>query len=151
MLETPVYKAADLPDDRDIVPFVVAADVVGLTRPPFLDDEIDTTAVILDIQPVPDIGTVAIYGHWFSCQGVDDHQRNEFFRKMVGSVVIRAIAGAYLQTVRVVIGTDQMVRCRFARGIRRVRCVRCLLGERIIVGTKRPINFIRRDMMKAMR
>ena len=73
MLETLVYKAADLPDDGDIVPFVVAADVVGLADPPFPDDEIDTTAVILDIQPVPDIGTVAIYGHRFSCQGVDDH------------------------------------------------------------------------------
>ena len=47
--------------------------------------------MILYIQPVTNLGALAVYGERFALQRIEDHQRNEFFREVVGAVVVGAV------------------------------------------------------------
>ena len=60
---------------------------------------------------------------------VQDHQRDELFRKLAGAVVVRAVGDDRGQAVGRVVGADQVVRARLGRGVRRVRRVRRVLRE----------------------
>ena len=52
-----VKNAANAPDDIDIGPLGVPADIVALSRRPFFQDGNDGLAVVFHMQPVADIRT----------------------------------------------------------------------------------------------
>ena len=49
-------------NDIEVVPLVVAAEVINLTDSPLLNDGQDAPAVVLDVEPVPDVEALAING-----------------------------------------------------------------------------------------
>ena len=131
--------------DVDIFHLVMAADVVDLSHPAFVNDQVDGFAVVLHIQPVADILSGAVDRERSVVQGVGDHQRNQLFRKMIGTVVIGAAADGYGQSVGPVIGQDQKVRRRLAGRIRAGGMNRCLIREKEIRPVQRQVSvyFIR--------
>ncbi len=72
----------------DVPDFVVGADVIRLSDAPPLDDEIDRPAVVLDMQPVPDVCPFPVKRQALSLQGMRDKKRDELFRILVGPVVV---------------------------------------------------------------
>ena len=68
-----------------------AADVVGLAGPPTLQDRGQRAGVVLDVQPVAHVGAVAIDRQRLALQRLQDDQRNELFREVVGPVVVGAV------------------------------------------------------------
>ena len=96
-------------DDVDVRLLVPATDVVGLTQVACVQHAADGAAMVFDVEPVADLHTVAIHRQRFARQRIDDHQWDEFFRKMVGAVVVAAIGGQHRQAVGVVPGAHQMV------------------------------------------
>src|SRR6266702_4330693 len=57
--QLPVHQIADLVDDVDVLPLIVAADVVDLAEPARLEDRINGAGVVLDVEPVSDVQPVA--------------------------------------------------------------------------------------------
>ena len=76
----------------DILLLIVSTDIINLTNTTVMDNQINRFAVILHIQPVTHIQTFTIYRQRFVSQRIDDHQRNQFLRKMIRSVVIGTTA-----------------------------------------------------------
>ena len=66
--------------------------------------------MILNIEPVTDILPCPVDGNGLTCESFQDDYRNEFFWKLVRSVVVRAIGDQYRQTKGVTPGTGEVVR-----------------------------------------
>src|SRR5258708_11163405 len=71
----------------EICAFVAAADIIGFTWPPFGKDQVKRSGVILDIEPIPDIGAFPINRKRPTLQGIENHQWNQLLRKMVWTIV----------------------------------------------------------------
>ena len=104
-----VDRATDCLDDFQIGAFAVATDVVDLTHPSPLEHEPDCAAVVGHIQPVPDLPAVAVDRQRLALQTVEDHQRDQLFRKLMRAVVVGAVGRERGQAVGVMIGADKVV------------------------------------------
>ena len=113
-----VEDVADQIDDLQVRTLVAAADVVLLTKPAGFERQQDTRAVIFDVHPVAHVAAVAVDRERTPFDGVQDHQRNQLLRELVGSVVVRAVGDDRRHAVRMEIRPDQMVCRRLARRIR---------------------------------
>ena len=74
----------------DVGLLIVTADVVHFADSAVLEDQIDSSAVILYIQPVSDIESFTIHRKRLICKCVCDHEGNKLFWKMVWTIVVRA-------------------------------------------------------------
>ena len=108
----------------------------------------DSPAVVLHVEPVPDVLPVAVDGQGFSSHGGQDHERYELLRKVVGPVVVRAVCGERGEPVSVVVGPHEMVGGRLGGGVGGVGPVRALLGK-VALGPQRPVHLVRGDVQKA--
>ena len=97
-------------DKVNIPPLVESADVVGLTVFSFVENKVYRTGMILDIKPVADILSLAVYRKRFSFAYVIDEQWNKLLRKLIWTVVVRTIRDHCRKTVSVMEGADEVVR-----------------------------------------
>jgi len=100
----------------DVGLLATPADAIGLTDRSLGDDGQQCAGVIVHEQPVAHILPVAIHRQRFSLTGIQDHERDQFFRKLVRSVVVRAVRSQDRQFVRVMVGAHQMIGSRFGQG-----------------------------------
>ena len=61
---------------------------IDLTDPSLMDDQVNSLAVILYIEPVTDILTLTVNRKGLVSKTVGDHQRDQFLREMIRSIVI---------------------------------------------------------------
>src|SRR6266481_685897 len=97
----------------EICAFVAAADIIGFTWPPFSKDQVKRSGVILDIEPVADIGAFPIDRKRPTLQGIENHQRNQLLRKMVRTIVIRAVRNYDRKIIGSMPCHGQMIRSSF--------------------------------------
>ena len=71
--------------------FGVTADVVGLTRSSAEQDTEERFGVILHIKPVTHIVAFAVNGNGITLQCFQDDDRDQFFGKLVRSVIVGAV------------------------------------------------------------
>src|SRR5579863_7831482 len=108
---------------------MAAADVVDLSGYAATEYQLDAAAVILDVQPVTHVPTITVDRQGPSLENVDDHERDELLGKLIGTVVVRAIADGRLQAVGSMIGAHEMIGGRLGGRIRRVRSIGAALTE----------------------
>lgn len=77
-------------DDVQIRPLVMAADVIDLPRPALMQNEIDGGAVVIDMQPVTDVFSLAIDGQALVMERPGDDEGNQLLGEVIGAIVIRA-------------------------------------------------------------
>ncbi len=104
--------------------------------------------MILDEEPIADLLTVAIDGEGLAVEGIQNHQRDELFRKVVGAVVIRAIRREGREAVGVVKRADEVIARGLRGGVGAVRREGRGLGKCGIVRPERAVNLVGRDMQK---
>ncbi len=80
--------AHSLLDDFKVGRLVAATDIVGLTRAAVLQHQPDRFAVVVHVQPVPHLLPVPVDRQRFAAQGIQDHQRDQFFRELVWTIII---------------------------------------------------------------
>ena len=134
-----IDQAANQPDNIDVGPLVPPTDVISFADAAIMEHPVDAIGMIFDIQPVPDMRPITVYWQLFTVQHIDDDQRNQLFGKMIGPVVVRAITRRYIQSIGVMLGSDEKIRGCFARG---VRSASCGLGECRIISRKATVNLI---------
>ncbi len=137
----------DAPHDLDVRALVGAADVVGLARRAVLEDVADGAREVLDVEPVAHVHAVAVDRQAVAVQRVEDHQRDELLRVLVGPVVVRSAADQRLDAERVVVGGDEQVGAGLRRAVRRGRRERRLLGERAL--GDRAVDLVGGDLHQA--
>lgn len=96
-------------DDVDVLPFVEATDVIGLGNLAFVEDGVDCTGVVNDIEPVAHVLALSIDRQRFAVTDIVDEQRNELFGELVGTVVVGTVGHDGGHSVCVMIGTDEVV------------------------------------------
>ena len=144
-----IENGADGAHDINIFALVVATDIVGLTALTFGRHFIERAGVIFHIQPVADLFAVAVDRQRFPGEGIEDSQRNEFFREVIRAVVVGAVGHHHRQAVGTVPGANQMVAARFGGGVRAAWRVRRLFGEQVIGTVQVAVDFIGGDMVEA--
>ena len=106
----PVEFVTDGFDDLQVGPLVAASDIIGLAGPALRRDHSKRPGMVIDIEPVPDIGSRAINRQRPAFEGIDDHERYELFRKMKRPVIIGTVGDNDRQAVGAVPGLGEMVR-----------------------------------------
>jgi hypothetical protein len=140
-------RVADAIDDLQVRSFVAATDVVPFTHAPFFENGQNPRAMIVDVQPIADVATVAVDRKRPAVQCRQDHQRNQLFRILKRTVVIRAVRHQRRQPVRMVVRAHQMIGGGLARRIRGIRRERGLLAEQ----PRRPeraVHLVGRDVQE---
>src|SRR5439155_3434299 len=89
--ESVVEHVADQADDVTVVAFIAAADVIGFPNAAPLDHRHQRITMVGDVQPVTNVGAVAIDRQRLSFQCMNDYQWNQFFGVLVGTVIVRTI------------------------------------------------------------
>ena len=98
--------------------------------------------MIHDVKPVPHLLTVAVDRQGLAVQCIEDHQRDQFFREMVGPVIVAAVGGEYRQLVGVMPGAHEVIGGRLACRVGAVGLVRIRFRERRIVGEQGSVHLV---------
>ena len=86
-----IYGLDDRLDDVYILPLVESTNIIGLGYRALMEDEVDGACVVFYEEPVAYILTLAVDRKRFAMTDIIDEERNQFFRELVGSVVIGAV------------------------------------------------------------
>ncbi|MNV50259.1 hypothetical protein D3C71_1422610 [compost metagenome] len=132
----------------NILALVVTTDIVGFPYHTFGNDLIQRARMVFDIQPVTHLRTVAIHRQRFAGNGIEDHQRDKFFREVVRAVVVGTVGDQRRQAIGPQPGADQMVAGRLGGRIRAAWRVRCGFGEQVIRTVQVAIHFVGGDMVE---
>ena len=73
----------------------MSANVIGLSHLTVLNHAANGFTVIRYIQPIAYIQSLPIDGQRLMRQAIENHQRNQLFGKLIGSIIIRAIGSRY--------------------------------------------------------
>src|SRR4028118_459257 len=96
-------------NEVNIFDFVVSANVIGFARSPFVNDDIERTAMVSDIQPIPNVLSIPVNRQGFAQQDVDTHQGYQLFGEMVGAVIIGTIGDDGRHAIGMVESTGEVV------------------------------------------
>ena len=135
-------------DDVDIRLFVVATDVVAFTDSTTREYPFNGRAMVFDKQPISNIQAIAIDRERFAFERVENHQWDQFFRKLTGSIIVGAVRDQHWQSIGMLVGSHKVIRGRFAGRVGAIGGVCRFLREQ--AGTaKGTIDFVGRDMKEA--
>src|SRR6266436_6591722 len=102
---------------RKIFVHMRSADVVDLAdSSPFENGE-NSSTIVFHVQPVALLFAVAIDRKGFVVERIRDHKREEFFGKLVGTVIVRGASDQSGKFVRANVGAYQEVRASLGSGI----------------------------------
>ena len=96
-------------DDVDVLPFVETTDIVGISNLSLMENQVDGTGMIDDIEPVANVLTLAIDRQRLTMADIIDEQRNQFLRELIGAVVVRAVGDDNGHAIGIVEGTHEVV------------------------------------------
>ena len=97
-----------------------------------MEDKVDGPRVVLNIQPVAHVLALAVHRKGLAVADVVDEQRDQFLRKLVGTVVVRAVRNYGRHPVGVVEGTHEMVGGSLRRTVGAVGAVSRGLAEELV-------------------
>ena len=143
-----VEDATDRLDHFEIRALVVSAYIVCLARHALLVHQAERGDMVVDMQPVANVGALAIDRQRLAVQAIEDDQRNELFGEMVGTVVVGTVRDQRRQAVGVVPGADEMVGSSLRGGVGRMGRVGRLFGEESRFA-QRTIHLIRGDVLES--
>src|SRR4051794_16625191 len=139
-----VEQRANPGHDVEIGALAVAADRVALAGAAPRQHGMEGAGVVLDMQPVAYIVAVAVDRDALAVQSFENRERDQLFGKMIGAVIVRAVAQDGRQAERLMPGAHKMIR----GGIGGVGLVAAVLAEPSL-GPERAEYLIGRDMVKA--
>src|SRR5271157_1484592 len=132
----------------DVAHLAATADVVNLALAATLQNGIERAAMIVYVNPVAHIEACTVNRKALSRHRLRDHQRNEFFRELIRSVVIGAARNDRRELMGVNIRQHQQIGSRFGRGVRAVRLQRRLFREVPFVA-EAAVNLVGADVDKS--
>ena len=100
-----------------------------------MENQIDCSGVVLNIQPIADILTLPVNRQRFSMADIVNKQRYQFLRELIRSIIIRTVGHDGRHSISIMIGTHEMVTRGLGCRIRAMRVIlRCLIEELLTIG-----------------
>jgi len=96
-------------NNPDILHFSVATDVVSLASFSIFHYGPYGRAVVPHIEPVAHIETIPINRKGLSLKGIQDHEGKQFFRELVGAVIVGTVGDGHGEIIGLMVGPDEMV------------------------------------------
>src|SRR5690242_20599911 len=103
--------------------------------------------MVVDIKPIPDIPSAAIYRQRLVSNAVKNHDRDKFFGKLPRTIIIAAMGNSRRKAVGLRERPNEMVRSGLGCRVGGIRAIRRMLIERSAF-SKRAINLVSGDMME---
>src|SRR5712691_5983575 len=85
-------------------PLVLRPDVVDLSSPAPTPHEVNGLAVVLHVNPVPYVTSVAVEGQGFRLEGTGDMERDELLRELIRTKIVGGARDLHLEPVRPMVG-----------------------------------------------
>ena len=104
--------------------------------------------MILDIEPVANVQSIAVEGDPFAGRRFENHDRDQLLGELPGAVIVGAICEYHWQFIGVMPGTHQVIACGLAGGIGAAWVVGRCFGEASFC-PKRTEDLISTDVVKA--
>ena len=104
--------------------------------------------MVFHIQPVSDIFSVSVDRQFFPLQCIVDNQGNEFFRELIGTVIVGTVGNVGRKFISIHISPDQHIGRSLAGRIRAVGRIGRSLVKISAVLFQGTIHLIRRHMQK---
>ena len=145
-----VHQVADALDNFQIGALIETADIVFLSQLPLFRDQHEGAGMVVHIQPVTDVLAGAVDRQRQPVQRIQDHQRDQFLRKLVGPVIVRTVGDDHRQAIGPLPRRGEVVGGRLAGRVRRGWIVRRRFLEETGLA-QRAVHFIGRDMQEAER
>ena len=134
----------------DVGLLAVGADEVGLAHLAAGQDGPHGAGVVVGVDPVADVPTVAVELGAHAVQDVGDLARDELLHVLVGAVVVGAVANGGADAERAVPGAHQVVGGRLGGAVGGAGAVRGLLGEaRGVVQREVAVDLVGGDVVVA--
>src|SRR5450759_2550000 len=133
-------------NDLDVRLFAAPAYIIGFADASPIEHSANRGAVIGDIKPISALLAVAIDRQWHTSQPMMNRQGNEFFRKLIGPVIVRAVGDQHRKPIGVAPSADKMIGRRLARRVRAVRLITIGLSKSRLILAEGAKNLIGRDM-----
>ncbi len=137
-----IKKLTESVNDFKVGFFVKSPYVVDFTGFSCFKDTAQSLAVVNHIEPVPDLLSIPVNGKIFSIQCVLNYQGNEFFRKLVGAVIVGTVGDNGWKSIGVIIGADQVIRRGFTGTVGTVGFVVIFLCKGRVIRLQGTINLI---------
>ena len=102
-----VYNIADESDNLDVGELVSATDIVAFSDKALRQNQLKRASMIVDMKPVAHVTAVSIDRQRPTLKSIYNNERDQLFRKLKRSVVVRAVACHYRQAVGPMPCTDK--------------------------------------------
>ncbi|MNW59350.1 hypothetical protein D3C74_372620 [compost metagenome] len=86
--------------------FIMTAYIIHFTTYAFMQNKVNRSTVIIDMQPVTNIFAITVNWNLLFVQNFRDRQRNQLLREMVRAVIVRAAGNVHRQAVRFMVRPD---------------------------------------------
>jgi hypothetical protein len=118
---------------------VVTAYIVNLAYTTLVNDQVDGSAVVIYMQPVAYVLTLAVYGQLFIRQSAADHQRDQLLGEVIRAVVVRATGYGHRQSISSVVSQNEQIGAGLTGRIRTGSVQRGSLGKEQVRTIQRQI------------
>ena len=95
----------------------IATDIINLTHAAIGKHCPNGAAVVGHVKPVANLTAVAVNWQGLALEAVQDHQRYQFFRKLIRTIVVGAVGRERWQAIGVVVGPHEVIAGRFGRRV----------------------------------
>ena len=142
----------DAADEVSIGYLTVAADVVDLSVFALLEDQVDGSAVVFHVEPVPHVFPVAVEGDGLVGQGPLDGEGDELFGVLEGAVVVAAAGDGDRDAVGPAAGEGEEVGAGLGAAVGGVGVQRGFFGEKKVrpVQGEVAVDFVGGDLVEAL-
>ena len=130
--EKPVHGLDHDLDQINILPLVEASDIISLSYLSFMEYKVYRTGMVLNEKPVTHILTPSIHRKRLAVSYIIDKQRYKLLRKLIRTIIVRAIGHNHRHAVCIMEGSDEMVGTCLAGTVGTMRIVFRGLIEEII-------------------
>src|SRR5258708_1297220 len=73
---------------HEILDYLRSSNIIDFSSFASFENRENPPAVVVDVEPVTLLFAIAVYGKEFIVERIRDHQRQEFFRELIGTVVV---------------------------------------------------------------
>ena len=129
---------------------VAGADVVGLARDAFVQQQVQRLAVVFDEQAVAGLLAVAVDRQRQVLQGVGRAERDELLDVLPRPDVVRRPGDDDRQAVRLDVGAALHLAAGLARRVRAARVEEITFERRRVGGQHLAVHLVRRDVQEAL-